>query len=115
MYKGIKSEFVRNKIKGANWKNKQYMDDLILLEGLVRRGPPKEGMARLYGGNAYIRLRKKYWDEFKALCEELNPKAMESHLRMEREFEEANRRYNLRQKKEEERAKKEWIKMGGVL
>lgn len=111
MYKGIKSEFVRNKIKGAKWNSKgQYIADLVALEQFVLKGPQS-----CNGAMCYESLKREYKQEFKKISNELDPKVWKEHIKRKREQKEYEKKCIESLEKREEKAKKEWVEAGGIL
>jgi hypothetical protein len=112
IYTGIKSKFIKEKIKNTKWEDSDYIDDLIKIENLI--------LGKVHGWmTGYLRnhLEDEYPKEFKAIYKELRPKEWETTQKQEkkdkkemlRECKELEIEYKL----EEERNKKDWIKSGG--
>ncbi len=112
-YKAIKSNYLKDKIKGASWiSDHKHIDDLVLLEGFVINGPKSFASAGLYN-----HLKVKYSNDYYELLKELQPKRFEEESERSKEA----AKNLLRQSEEareyltnrEQRLKKEWFVMGG--
>lgn len=116
MYDEIKSNYIKKKIKGMRWneKNRKYINDLMCLERLAlgRIG----GMADSY----YLHnLKDKHKKEYEAILEDLKPGELERirkrELKEKEKEEREHQRFLEQERKEEINAKKRWLKMGGKL
>ena len=115
MYK-IRTEFVKNKLKGLelNRKNKEYIENLIKLE--QRISGESFGMMTSYinymGKNSYPK-------EYKAIYQELNPQGWKDMKAWEKKEREEEKREEAEQKeedlKDEQDFKKMWAKTDGVI
>ena len=103
------------KIKETIWKNRDYINDLIRLERMIKKGP--QGFA---GGQIYFLLREKYPVEFLELLKEASPQRYEAELadQQKSEIEKASYEEKMAavEKQEAEREKQayaNWIALGG--
>ena len=115
MYKNIKSEFIKNKIKETSWKDREYIDDLIQIENFILRGGPNS----MAGGYLYHNLKISYRREWEIIYKELNPKRYTELIQREDEEKERERKEDEERMREEEkeleRKRKEWIEKGGKI
>ena len=115
MYKNIKSEFIKNKIKETPWEAREYIDDLIKIEDFILRGGPHS----MAGGYLYHHIKNKYHQEWEIIYKELNPKEYAELIKREKEEKERARKEDEKRMQEEEkeleRKRKEWIEMGGRI
>lgn len=113
MYKNIKSEFIKNKIKKTPWEAREYIDDLIKIE---ERALGKGG-GGLASGYITVHLKKTYPKEWEIIYKELNPAAYKHQREREeksnKEWEEMVQRQEKERIERLEKARKEWIEMGG--
>ena len=107
----IKSKYVKNKIKGLedNKKNRQYIEDLMLIESAVMNKIASISWARRADW-----LRKKLAKEYYIIGKELNPKyktlkQLKEEERLQQEKE--DREYAEFEAKEREESKITWKKM----
>jgi len=113
-YTKVKSEFIKEKIKNAKWKDSGYIDDLIFLEYGIR------GMGLGWtGGMRYNFLTNKYPKEYKAIYLELNPKVYKRIIEDKKKEAEEEKREDeeleREEKEEEEQDKADWVKAGGRI
>jgi hypothetical protein len=115
-YTKAKSELVRNLIRGASWKDRvhrEYVDDLIEIERYVLTGPTGFADALRAG-----MLKAKYSRESMIIFKELKPEEYERFIkedkRRRRKIREKTERLARERKIEEERLRREWLKMGGT-
>ncbi|MFH1376072.1 MAG: hypothetical protein ABIH25_00380 [Candidatus Woesearchaeota archaeon] len=112
--KKIKSKFVRNKIKGLKWneKNADYIRDLMDIELFVFGK-----YMGIHAGYMQNDLERKYPKEWEAIFNELNPGSIEFSKKLkekEREEEREHRKIlNEELKKEKIEFKRLWLKCGG--
>ncbi len=114
-YVRVESACVRERIRNRSWSNakdREYIDDLLVLEKLVKRGPSCFADSLMY---AY--LKRKYSEDYIGIKAEFKPDELEAELRSE----EAARARLLREseiRKQETherdiRLRKEWLDLGG--
>lgn len=107
-YTNIKSKYVKEKIKITNWKNRDYIDNLLRLEGWIIKAPGD------FGSNMYFRLLKsQYEEEYMNILKELNPKQFKVFLADLKSKEKEHQKMKSQFEKELSDEKKEWIKAGG--
>ena len=114
-YSKAKTEFVREKIKSAQWKDRGLIDICLDFEEIVSRGGPWQwAQAMVYNARS-----EQYKKEWLAIFKELKPEGYKKFL--EREKREARERAEER-KREYERylqkqvlEKQDWIKAGGSV
>ena len=112
IYNQIKSQFIKDKIKGLEWnnKNKEYIDDLVFIENYILG--KSGGM-----GSAYRIHSLKNKKEYELIYKELNPKEFEKEkkreLKEKEQEEKEDKEFEKEELKEKEQARKEWLKMGG--
>ena len=116
MYK-VKSKFIKNKIKGHSFKNKnlrQYIDDLIFLEKSITKGI--NGMA---GNWMLFYMKEKYEKDYYQLLKELKPKEYRKYAEKRRKeqikLKEREKRWKEKEKKELNKKKKLWLSLGGKI
>lgn len=116
MYKNIKTEYVRKKIKGKSFKDqdfRDYIDVLIMIESYL--AGEYIGWA---GGIAIHHLKKEYKKEYAAIEEELLPdwkkkkRAQKRKIERKKEIRE-QKKIRKEEKKKLKREEKEWLKLGG--
>ena len=113
-YNSVKSEFIKDKIKKTKFEDRDYIDDLILLEKVII-GKIKNlgwlGHMKLYG------LQSKYKKEYKTIFKELNPKGYAKELAFEKKEIEKEKReekeLEKEMKREEEKERESWMRVGG--
>jgi len=113
-YTKVKSKFIKEKIKNADWKkDKAYIDGLIFLENIIT-GKEKLGWMTSFKWNG-----SKDTPEYKIIYQELDPngyKQSKSAERKEKEEEAKERAIDRKEEREErEKEKKAWIKAGGKV
>lgn len=115
-YGSVKSEFTKNLIRSASWRDnarRKYIDDLIEIERYVLEGPKGFGDAM----RAHM-IKEQYRGEYNTIFKELKPREYEQYLRdQERRREELElESERLRKQKEAEskRLRKEWLEIGGI-
>jgi len=111
-YTEIKSEYIRDKLKQTSYKDNEYIDSLMKIEGLTQ--------GRTYGmttGHMWLNLPEMYPEDWKAIWLELDPKRYHEIIefkKKEKEKEEFDRlQFNEQERKEVIENKKDWIKAGG--
>lgn len=112
-YTGIKSKFIREKIKKVSWKNKDKLgkiDDLIFIEKFI--------LGKIGGIGAGYRWKDlEETKEAKIIFKELDPKGFAKEHKLKKQEIAREKKEEARQKKEERLAeegdKKDWIKAGG--
>ena len=113
-YDGIKSEFIRKKIKGRKWQSRGYINNLIRLEDFLLNG--SRGFA---GAMHYNLLRSEHEKQHEAIFKELKPKEFEGWIGRKKKEEAKDRKqreiWERRDGEKERRQKEEWIKAGGKL
>ncbi len=114
MYKNIKSEYIKNKIKETSWEKRDYIDDLIKIE--------RRALGEFSGsGTGYIvkQLESDYPKEWEIIWKEINPERYAKMVEEEKEWQDEKRRREeeeeLKRRKEEEEKRKEWIEMEGRM
>ena len=104
-YTNIKSDFVKAELKKTKWGNREYVENLMKIEGLAQG--KTYGMVTGYMLNGFPNKYPKQWE---AIWLELNPKQYKKNL-------EYKNKETEREKKEEKlelkRDKEAWKKMGG--
>jgi hypothetical protein len=111
-YTKIKSTFVKNELKKTSWKKRDYIGDLMRIEGLA--------LGYCYGlatGYMLVGFPNKYPKQWKAIWMELNLKGYKSNLNYKKKEAERERKEDERFKQEEKlelkRDKEDWGKMSG--
>jgi len=111
-YTKIKSEYIRKKLKQAKYRNREYIDTLMKIEGLTQ--------GRRYGmstGHMFLNLPEMYPEEWKAIWLELNPKRyheVNERKKKDKEREEFDRlQFSEQRRKETNENKRDWLKAGG--
>jgi len=111
-YTNIKSDFVKAELKKTIWGNRNYIEDLMKIEGLAQG--KTYGMVTGYMLNGFPNKYPKQW---KAIWLELNPKQYKKNLEYKKKEAERERKEEERLKREEEleykKDKKAWKKMDG--
>lgn len=111
-YTKIKSEFIKNKLKGLtlNEKNREYIDNLIKLERVICG--ENYGMA-----TTYIRYmgNNRYPVEYEAIYKELRPEVFRRIKEYEQKEKEKQKIEKQREKLEEKQARNSWLKAGGKI
>lgn len=111
-YDGVKSEFIKKKIKGRKWSGRGYIDDLIHLENYIINGP--NGFS---GAMHFNLLKSENKKQYEAIFKELKPKEFEKYIERKKKEEEESRKqhelWEIRNGEKERRLKEEWIKAGG--
>lgn len=114
-YTTARTEFVKNAIKNATWKDRDRIKDLMDVEDMFFT--PTQGM-----GHAMKRtsLKNEYREEYRAIKRELHPISKEDEARIERDKIEAARRKEARKEsillelfQEQERERQSFIAAGG--
>ena len=110
MYTNIKSQYIKNKVKGLPWSRHNYIDALIAIERFILK-PPHTLMGNLYLSS----LKLKYSQEFSKILSELKPKDHQKYLNQLKE--ESKERVKQRKlvQAEENKLKVEWQKAGGKI
>jgi len=115
-YVEIKSNFIKNLIKGRSFSDREfrvYIDRLIMLEKIILEGVKGYAEAALY--NDMQRYYRREWEAiYRELKSEEFSRLMEKEKRLKALRESKDRVLLERVKKEEEELKKEWIELGGV-
>ena len=96
-----------------SWDNRGYIDDLIMIEMFI------DGEIHGFGGgyqanNLRLKYEKDYWEIFKELKPDEFKKRFDSKEEEEKKFREQYEKYDEEVKKTLEKAKKEWVEMGGI-
>ena len=111
----INSPYLLQKIKETIWKNGDYINDLIRLERMIKKGP--QGFA---GGQIYFLLRKKYPVEFLELLKEASPQRYEAELADQQKsvidkasYEEKMAAAEKQEAEKEKKVYANWIALGG--
>lgn len=111
----IKSQFIKNIIKGQSFDNielRQYVDDLLRLERSITEGIGGWSEAILVHN-----LKDRYRKEYEEILKELSPEKYEGYTKHEEEIinRQEKRRKGLeeRERKKLEEEKKMWISVGG--
>ncbi|MDO8656734.1 MAG: hypothetical protein Q7K45_05850 [Nanoarchaeota archaeon] len=113
-YTKIKSAFIRAEMKKTKWKDKDYIDDLIDIEGFA--------LGRTFGMvTPHLRNRvvKKYPRQWKIIYLELNPQGYNENVEYEKKERERERKENVKFRREEALELKQeriaWMKSGGKI
>ena len=112
MFKEIKSNFIKEKIKTTKWKDRDYIDSLMSIEKLALG-------TYVSSGTGYIRgiLCEKYPEEWTAIWIELNPKGYKAEQKRLKEESEKEKRDQMTfaqvEKARKKQEKDEWKKLGG--
>ena len=106
-YRDIKSNYIRERIKGTSFLFRGFIDELVEVEECILNPPTQWAQAIRYH---YV--REKYSKEWRAISKELKLGENEELKKREPEEEEIYDRSEI--KKEEEENRKEWLDMGGV-
>ena len=111
-YTNIKSDFVKAELKNTKWGNRDYVEDLMKIEGLAQG--KTYGMVTGYMLNGFPNKYPKQW---KAIWLELNPKQYKKNLEYKKKEAELEKneeeRFKQQEKLELKRDKEAWEKMGG--
>ena len=114
MYKEAKTKFVKEKLKGMKWKDREYIEALLNIEKLAQG--ERFGLVTGYMINGYQEHLAKEW---KAIHMELDSKAFLRQIqreKAEKRKETRDQKKFLADEKRELIAKRQdWVKMGGVL
>ncbi|MBS3093965.1 hypothetical protein J4456_05290 [Candidatus Pacearchaeota archaeon] len=115
-YTNIKSNFLKEKIKNINWKNKderEKIDGLIFVENIIL------GKERLSWASSFKWNALKNTKELKTIYRELKPEefAQIKKDEVKEAAEEKRKESKLEEEErlEEERDRKDWVKAGGNL
>lgn len=109
LYTNITSPFIKKKLISTNWSNHSYIDSLILLDKYIRKSPTSYTSSLLFHT-----LKKKYKEEFLALCKEYSVTRYEKEL-LKIEMEVQKRKVgDIKSKKRDENIRNNWIKAGGL-
>jgi len=113
MYSKIRSNYIKTRIKGRGFSQREYIDDLAKLERFILNGV--RGFAN---GMFYHNLKYKYEKEWKAIHEELKPGEFEKIRKwVEKEQVKADkkeREWRAEQKRELEKARTDWLCLDGA-
>ena len=114
IYKDIKSNYMKNKIKGLPWEKRKYIDDLITLERWIVGEVGNWATAMKVHG-----LKSKYEIDYLEILKELKPERFEKVIKKKLDWGEKSasnmEKKSVDEKKKEDRLIKEWIEMGGKL
>ena len=109
------SPYLLQKIAATSWKNRDYINDLLRLERMIRNGP--QGYA---GGQIYFLLREKYPVELLELLKEVSPQRYEAELAQQQKavidkasYEEKMATAEKQETEREKEAYANWIALGG--
>jgi len=114
-YADIKSNFVKEKLRKADWKkDKKYIDDLIFLEKTFTEG------VHSLGENLKLHyFMSTYEKEYNRILKELNPEWYNRSMKEKKKEEERDRKWMKKFVKEEEeekrREKEDWDKAKKIL
>lgn len=113
MYSKIKSNYIKTRIKGRRFSQREYIDDLTKLEHFIL-----DGVRGFASGMYYSDLKYKYEKEWKAIHEELKPGEFETLRKWEEKErikdEKRDRKREEAQKRELERSRDDWLGLGGA-
>jgi len=106
-YRHIKSNYIRERIKGTSYLFRGYIDELVTVEERILNPPTQwaEAISHHY-------VREKYPKEWRAIEKELKPGRDDGVKKDEPEEEVIYPRSEIKNKDEENR--KAWLEMGGV-
>ena len=111
-YTNIKSNFVKAELKKTKWGNREYVENLMKIEGLAQG--KTYGMVTGYMLNGFPNKYPKQWE---AIWLELNPKQYKKNLEYKKKEAEREKKEDEKFRKEEKlelkRDKEAWKKMGG--
>ncbi len=107
-YTNVDSSFLKHLIGKTSWKNRDYIDELIMLNEYIINHPTQ------WASSVHYRmLKEKYQNEYLELLKENSIEKYEKELRrIEEEKEEDERREQKHQNKIQ-RLKEDWIQAGG--
>ncbi len=113
----IKTKYIKDKIKElnfSNFKDRQYIKDLLYIERLLSIDAQRWGYA---GAMKLGFLKEEHCVDYHEIYEELDPKGHKKEYENEtdrrKERNETAKRLRQIQDKEDEEFKKEWKKAGG--
>ena len=112
-YTEVKSKFIKEKIKKADWKkDKGYIDDLVFLEKSILKG------INGYGANIVLfNVKEKSKEDYYKILKELNPKRFKQEMKQNnkeiRGYLKFIKDFNKKEIGELKRGKEDWIKAGG--
>jgi len=115
-YGGIKTQFVRDRMKETAWADHVYIDHLIAAEKLIAQGGAKrwtEGMALGYYSQTYpieVRAIRQELEKGKVTTPEEFRKWVKAVKKKERRAREASQRARQQQA---ERDRDRWLELGG--
>lgn len=113
MYTKAKSKFVKSMIKKTNWKNREYIDDLLFIEKWI------SGKATGMGaGYRWVQFTEnKYPKEIQEIGIELNPKNYKDFCKRQllekARMKKDEKKFLKKQKEKEHREREDWNKAGG--
>ena len=117
-YSNIKSPFIKKQLQNTSWKNRKYIDDLLLLHKYMTNGIKSWIAASVFSDLTY-KYRKEYLELIK---EDINLNPNEKRIRMypKQINDMLQRNKKIRQWKKEElrkekKLKKDWGKTGGII
>lgn len=108
-FNGIKTRYVRNKLKGLEYndENKRYIQDLMFIEKVIL------GRKLNYiSGMHYESKKREYADEFKEIYTELDSEGYKKYLEDEelrnRRLEESRKEWAIKEELEEKLSRVSW-------
>ncbi len=114
-YATAESACVRERIRELSWSNakdREYMDSLLVLEKLVKRGPSCFADSLMY---AYLKI--KYREDYTGIKAEFKPDELKAELKSEEAASARLLRESEIRKQEmherDSRLRKEWLNLGG--
>jgi len=114
IYKKIKSEFIRKKLKETSWKDREYIGHLMAIERAIIHG-----LGGWMDHYMYNIRKQSYRKEWEAIYKELKPKEFRNLLKQESREKEKEKKEEKKSRKRENKeytkAKEEWKKMGGRI
>jgi hypothetical protein len=106
--KGVKSEYIREKIRNTPFKKRAYIYGLVSLYRYVTGGVNCGNSARAYG-----MLKCRYPGEYLELLKENSPKEYREELKKHKAEEAEARRETKKDRDTIEKQKREWLAAGG--
>ena len=113
-YKDIETEYVRNKVKNLFWEESEYIDSLMFLEQVA--SGEISGMAGCMKANSLIgNYETEYWEILKEIDPQKFRKRYKEKLEKEKREALEHEKYLKEEQDAEEKAKKEWLELGGKI
>jgi len=109
-YNGVKSNYIREKIKQTKFKDRGYIDNLIFLEDYIL------GKRKMTWSSSFIFNNLK--NEYYKILKDLNPQRYKKEINQKKKEEADDKREEEMFRKEELAEKKkdreDWVKAGGM-